>query len=110
MQDAWSASPNPPPLPSTDVPLPRPPAAPMAASPPLGHDMTGLRLVSGTGEDLGTIRGILPDRRGLPKWIEFVEDDGTLRRAPLWSVRGVGAGVVRLAGPREGYHITRLGR
>lgn len=70
----------------------------------------GLRLVSGTGEDLGDVCGIEEDRWGRPKHLRFLErGTGHERRVPLRVVRRVGAGEIRLAGPREGYHITRLG-
>lgn len=71
--------------------------------------MRGLRVVSGTGEELGFAVGVERDRFGEPKWITFVEEDGLPpRRVKLRFVRSVGADGIRLAGPREGYHITRL--
>ncbi|HEX2021598.1 MAG TPA: hypothetical protein VHH36_02735 [Candidatus Thermoplasmatota archaeon] len=70
----------------------------------------GLRLVSGTGEPLGVVDGVIRDRWGRPKHLSFREEgSGVARHVPLRVVRGVREGAVRLAGPREGYHITRLG-
>lgn len=55
--------------------------------------------------------GVVCDRSGLPKWLAFSEGDGCpQRRVRLDFVRAVGDGAVRLAGPREGYHITRVMR
>lgn len=70
----------------------------------------GLVLVSGTGERLGVIDGVIDDRWGRPKHLSFREPGagGASRRVPLRFVRGVAQGEVRLAGPREGYHITRV--
>lgn len=69
----------------------------------------GLRVVSGTGELLGIAVAIERDRHGQPKWLQFVETDGMPpRKVQLQWVRGVGTDEIRLAGPREGYHITRL--
>lgn len=68
-----------------------------------------MRLVSGTGEELGVVLGVVCDRFGLPKWLSFAEADGAPpRKVRLDFVRGVRDGAVRLAGPREGYHITRV--
>lgn len=65
--------------------------------------------MSGTGEELGVVLGIERDRLGNPKWIQFAETEGAApRKVRLDFIRGVRDGVVRLAGPREGYHITRL--
>lgn len=70
-----------------------------------------MRLVSGTGEELGVVLGVEDDRFGRPKWLAFAEESGApARKVRLDYVRGVSEGVVRLAGPREGYHITRVGR
>lgn len=70
----------------------------------------GLQLWSGTGELLGTVVGIEQDRWGRPKHLRFVEPGGVeARRAPLRVVRRVEPDGIHLAGPREGYHITRLG-
>ncbi|HET6403253.1 MAG TPA: PRC-barrel domain-containing protein, partial [Candidatus Thermoplasmatota archaeon] len=81
--------------------------APTSAS----HEWEGLTLVSGTGEELGVILGVLCDRTGRPKWLRFLEADGAPeRKVRLDVVRSVADGRVRLAGPREGYHITRLHR
>ena len=67
--------------------------------------------MSGTGEALGIVLGIESDRFGHPKWISFAEDARSPpRKVRLDFVRGVQDGVVRLAGPREGYHITRVHR
>lgn len=67
--------------------------------------------MSGTGEELGVVIGIESDRFGRPKWLAFTEDaTSPPRKVRLDFVRGVEEGVVRLAGPREGYHITRLHR
>ena len=67
--------------------------------------------MSGTGEELGTILGIECDRFGRPKWLRFQEDAASPeRKVRLDFVRRVEAGEVRLAGPREGYHITRVHR
>lgn len=75
----------------------------------LALDVRGLRVVSGTGEDLGIALDVESDRFGRPKWVRFVEADGLPpRRVQLRYVRGVEEGVLRLAGPREGYHITRI--
>lgn len=55
------------------------------------------------------ILGIEHDRAGFPKWITFLERPGApVRKVRLDLVREVAEGRVRLAGPREGYHITRL--
>lgn len=72
--------------------------------------MRGLRLLSGTGEDLGVVLGVENDRRGHPKWLSFTEDGVHARKVQLRFVRRVDGGAVRLAGPREGYHITRVMR
>lgn len=72
--------------------------------------MAGLRVLSGTGEDLGWAIGVERDRDGIPKWLTFTEDGVHARKVQLRFVRGVQAGVIRLAGPREGYHITRVMR
>lgn len=69
----------------------------------------GYRVVSGTGEELGRVLGILNDREGRPKKVCFAERDGDEPRfVPLQFVRDIRDGIVRLAGPREGYHITRV--
>ena len=74
-------------------------------------DVTGLLVVSGTGEILGRAVGIEPDRHGMPKWMTFLEDGSDEpRRVKLMFVRGIADGTIRLAGPREGYHITRIMR
>jgi hypothetical protein len=55
--------------------------------------------------------GVQADRYGRPKWLAFLEDpasDLPPRLAPLRFVKSYGDGVVRLKGPREGYHITRV--
>jgi hypothetical protein len=70
-------------------------------------------LLSGTGEDLGVVVGVQADRFGNPKWLAFQEDPESglpPRLAPLKFVKSFEAGVVRLKGPREGYHITRVWR
>lgn len=68
-----------------------------------------MRLWSGTGEELGTVMGVEQDRRGIPKWLTFLETPGApLRKVNLEFVRGVDAQGIRVAGPRDGYHITRL--
>lgn len=55
------------------------------------------------------ILGIEHDRAGFPKWLTFLERPGaTVRKVRLDLVRDIAQGRVRLAGPREGYHITRL--
>lgn len=65
--------------------------------------------MSGTGEELGVAVGIEQDRFGEPKWITFVEADGAPpRKVKLRYVRSVDGECIRLAGPREGYHITRV--
>lgn len=67
--------------------------------------------MSGIGEDLGVVVGVQADRHGRPKWLAFVEDPGATlppRLAPLRFVKSFEGGVVRLKGPREGYHITRV--
>jgi hypothetical protein len=79
--------------------------------PAAGSALEGARLVSGIGEDLGLVIGVQADRNGHPKWLAFVEDPaGALppRLAPLKYVKSFEPGVVRLKGPREGYHITRV--
>lgn len=66
--------------------------------------------MSGTGEDLGVAFAIARDRWGAPKWVLFRETpEGAPRRVKLSFVRGVAEGAIRLAGPREGFHITRVG-
>lgn len=70
-----------------------------------------MRLCSGSGEDLGVVLGVLYDREGHAKWLRFREaDDAPERKVRLDYVRSIEDGRVRLAGPREGYHITRLHR
>lgn len=65
---------------------------------------------SGTGEDLGTVTGVELDGAGRPARLAFVEGPGEPPRfVPLRFVREVAEGVVHLAGPRDGYHITRVG-
>lgn len=54
--------------------------------------------------------GIEPDRHGFPKWLAFTEDGIHARKVNLQFVRRVEGDAVRLAGPREGYHITRVMR
>lgn len=74
-------------------------------------DLAGLRLYSGTGEELGVVVGVEIGRWGEPKKLVFTEDGGATRRVvPLRFVRRVEEHGVTLAGPREGYHITRLSR
>lgn len=69
----------------------------------------GYRVLSGTGEELGHVLGVENDRDGRPKKLCFVEHDGDEPRfVPLRFVRDIQQGVIRLAGPREGYHITRV--
>lgn len=71
--------------------------------------VVGKRLYSGTGEDLGIVLGVERDRMGHPKWLKFLEGPGAPpRKVRLDFVRGIEDGAVHLAGPREGYHITRL--
>jgi hypothetical protein len=73
--------------------------------------LLGFRLRSGSGEDLGVIVGVENDREGRPKKLAFLEDGArSPRYVPLRYVRGIDGGVVQLAGPREGYHITRVMR
>lgn len=73
-------------------------------------DLAGMRLYSGTGEELGVVVGFESGRYGEPKKLVFTEDGGLTRRVvPLRFVRRVDGDRVTLAGPREGYHITRLG-
>ena len=67
-------------------------------------------MLSGTGEDLGLALGVVLDRHGHPKWLSFTEDGVHVRKVQLRWVKRVGADGVRLAGPREGYHITRVTR
>lgn len=81
------------------------------ASPASDPEWAGRRLYSGTGEDLGVVLGVLRDRAGHPKWLRFVEAEGAPeRKVRLDFVRAVDEEGIRLAGPREGYHITRLHR
>lgn len=48
---------------------------------------------------------------GRPKKLTFVETEGgPVRHVNLRFVRRIQDGVVALAGPREGYHITRVMR
>jgi len=69
----------------------------------------GYRVLSGTGEELGHVLGVENDREGRPKKICFVEQAGDEPRyVPLRFVRDIRHGVITLAGPREGYHITRV--
>jgi len=64
---------------------------------------------SGTGEDLGEVVGVELDASGQPRKLAFRERAGDAPRfVPLRYVREARDGVVRLAGPREGYHITRV--
>lgn len=64
---------------------------------------------SGTGEDLGIVVGVQLDAAGRPRKLAFRERTGDAPRfVPLRYVREAKDGVVRLAGPREGYHITRV--
>lgn len=68
-----------------------------------------MRLVSGTGEELGTILGIEHDRHGQPKWLTFLETPhAPPRKVRLEHIRQIHDGTIHLAGPREGYHITRI--
>jgi hypothetical protein len=70
----------------------------------LGH-----RVVSGTGEELGRVVGLVQDRDGRARKIAFLESDGSEPRyVPLRYIRSIRDGEIRLAGPREGYHITRV--
>ena len=71
--------------------------------------LIGHRILSGTGEELGVVVGVENDRFGRPKKLAFLEAGATVARfVPLRFVRGIEDGIVRLAGPREGYHITRV--
>lgn len=71
--------------------------------------LVGHRLRSGTGEELGVVVGVENDRFGRPKKLAFVEEGSAEPRyVPLQFVRDVKEGEVTLAGPREGYHITRV--
>lgn len=71
----------------------------------------GWRVRSGTGEDLGVVVGVQFDANGRPRRLAFHEEGlDEPRSVPLRFVRDVRDGVVSLAGPREGYHITRVGR
>ena|SRR5438552_4510908 len=92
-------------MPHSVNPMPDPFPWPSAES----HDgLVGHRLLSGTGETLGVVVGVEPDRFGRPKKLAFVEEgSGATRYVPLQFVRGIEDGVVKLAGPRQGYHITR---
>ena len=55
------------------------------------------------------MQGVENDREGRPKKICFVEHDGDEPRyVPLRFVRDIRDGTIYLAGPREGYHITRV--
>ena len=82
-------------------------ARPSQASPDDAY--VGLPLWSGTGEPLGVVVGVELDRWGAPKHLRFVEPGSDVpRRAPLRVVRHVDEDGIHLAGPREGYHITRL--
>lgn len=73
--------------------------------------IVGYRVVSGTGEDLGLVIGIDHDANGRPRKIAFLEQPGDEpRHVHLRFVRSIGEGVVVLAGPRDGYHITRVRR
>lgn len=79
-------------------------------SPFSDHDtLIGHKILSGTGEELGVVTGVENDRFGRPKKLVFREaGESATRFVPLRFVRGIEHGVVRLAGPREGYHITRV--
>ena len=73
--------------------------------------LQGLRLLSGIGEELGLVLGVEHDKFGHPKWLSFQEQGAAApRRVRLDFVRGVTGDSVVLAGPREGYHITRVMR
>lgn len=55
------------------------------------------------------IVGVQHDAEGNVRKIAFAERDGDEPRfVSLKFIRHVGDGTVRLAGPREGYHITRV--
>lgn len=57
------------------------------------------------------VLGVLRDRMGHAKWLRFTETEGAPeRKVRLDFVRHVDGTGIRLAGPREGYHITRLHR
>ena len=72
--------------------------------------LIGHRILSGTGEDIGVVVGVEPDRFGRPKKLAFLEEGAAAPRfVPLRFVRDIRDGVVKLAGPREGYHITKVG-
>lgn len=69
----------------------------------------GHRVRSGTGEELGSVVAVVNDANGQPRKLVFVESEGDEPRfVHLRFVRAIEDGVVRLAGPREGYHITRV--
>lgn len=54
--------------------------------------------------------GLVEDRDGRVRKIAFLEEDGgSPRYVPLRYIRTIHEGEIRLAGPREGYHITRVG-
>lgn len=87
------------------------PTSDLQSLPPPEEELpyVGLPLWSGTGELLGVVVGIDLDRWGRPKHLRFQEPGSTEpRRAPLRVVRRVDGDGIHLAGPREGYHITRL--
>lgn len=71
--------------------------------------LVGFRVVSGTGEELGRVTGVVAGPDGRARKLAFVEEDGDEPRfVSLKFVRAIVDGKVRLAGPREGYHITRV--
>lgn len=91
-------------------PRPLPGASPEARLAFQPETLVGLTLRSGTGEELGVVVDIEEDRWGRPKHLRFREPGSDeLRRAPLRFIRSVHGGAVHMAGPREGYHIARLG-
>lgn len=96
---------------TSDRPSLEPPERTDALTPGrLEADYVGLTLWSGTGERLGVVVHIENDRFGQPKHLTFLEPGAThARRVPLRVVRRVDEDGIHLAGPRQGYHITRLG-
>lgn len=76
------------------------------------EDLLGKMLVSGTGEPIGRVVAVEVDETDRPFAVRVREDGpGPARErfVEIENVHAVDGDSVRCKGPRQGYHITRLG-
>lgn len=72
--------------------------------------LVGKRIVSGIGEAIGVVIRVQAGRDGGPRRLWVREDgSGRLREIDGRFVRSLEGDEIHLKGPREGYHITRIG-